>query len=155
VKPPVRLRGFELQVFWTVFSGTLVFVVGQIVLNSFIEPWQRQREAVARVAYILDRYNAEILTPGVAKREAMDEAATELRRSMADLTVGPNAIPFYGALSRFLKLPSNCDLREAQKHLWGLSNSIHDQHSTNADARLSITTERLRIKLWSREDPDA
>ncbi len=49
----------------------------------------------------------------------MDEAATELRRCMADLSAGPNIIPFYDKLHRILNLPSTKDLRVAQRAALG------------------------------------
>lgn len=88
-------------------------------MRLFIEPWQRQREVISRVPVVLDRYNAETGTPGIGEEAAMDEAATELRRCMADLSAGPNIIPFYDKLHRILNLPSTKDLRVAQRAALG------------------------------------
>lgn len=141
-----------LQVFLTVFSGTLLFVFGQIILRVFVEPWQRQRGHVARVAYVLERYGAQYSNPGYGTPKAQDEAAAELRRCVADLTEGANGIPYYEKLHRLIGLPRKDHLREAQKNLWGLSNTVHDGSVEGLPDRLRVIKNRLGIELWSEEE---
>lgn len=137
-----------MQIFLTVVSGTLVLVIGQIALKAVIEPWQHLREAIARVAYVLDLYQAQYGNPGVGTREAQDEAATELRRCMAELSASAFRIPFYDFFARAVKLPSKEDLHEVQKHLWELSNSVHRGSTDRLTGKLEIIQERLGIELW-------
>ncbi|MBP7241454.1 hypothetical protein [Amaricoccus sp.] len=82
----------------------------------------------------------------------MDEAATELRRCMADLSTGPNSIPFYDKLHRILNLPSKEDLRVAQRNLWGLSNSVYDSgNAGSAAGRRQKIESALKVKTWGSE----
>lgn len=53
-----------MQIFWTVLAGVLVFLLGQIVLKSLIEPRQRLREAISRVAHVLLMYQASYANLG-------------------------------------------------------------------------------------------
>jgi hypothetical protein len=136
-----------MQVFATVLSGTLVFVLGQIILKLLIEPWQRQRESIALVASALTFYAPEYGNPGVGTAEAQDEAARELRRCAADLNASASRIPFHDFWARIMKSPSRDDLFVAERHLFGLSNTVHSGSTDSLPGRLRVITQRLRIEL--------
>lgn len=41
------------QVFWTVFSGVVIYVLGQIILKWFIDPAQDARRAISQIGFVL------------------------------------------------------------------------------------------------------
>ncbi|WP_129590223.1 hypothetical protein [Roseovarius nitratireducens] len=134
-----------MNVFFVVLSGTLVFVLGQIALRLFIEPWQRCRESIARVAYVLDRYPAVYSNPGVGTRESQDVAAKEIRECVAELTYCAHGVPLYRVFVTLGALPRKTDIFAAQQQLIGLSNTVHNGSTDGLPGRLRTIKESLGI----------
>lgn len=63
------MNGFVI-IFTTVVSGTLVFVVGQIILKFIIEPIHKQKEIIGEIADALIYY-ANLYTHPVFKDSEM------------------------------------------------------------------------------------
>ena len=106
-------------------SGVFVFVIGQTILKLFVEPWQKQRECIAKIAHHLLLYANVYSNPGVGTPEANSEASMETRKLASELIASCHRIPFYKFLASMKLLPAIEKILEVQKHLIGLSNSTH------------------------------
>ena len=134
-----------LSVFLTILTGVLVFVLGQIVLKLFIEPWQRQRECVAQIASNLMYYANVYSNPGIGTKERNIEAADETRRMACELYASCIRIPLYRCVSRSRMFIDMDSVNIAHKQLIGLSNSTVDGNtSTNGD-RVDMIRKHLKI----------
>lgn len=125
-----------MAVFLTIISGVLVFVIGQTVLKLFVEPWQKQRECIAKIANLLLYYGNVYSNPGVGTEEKNREASQETRRIASELIESHYRIPMYSKLSRTGLFPSIETMREATRLLIGLSNSTHNGDPDRNSARV-------------------
>ena len=136
-----------MSIFLTIISGVAVFVIGQTILKLFVEPWQVQRECIAKIAHHLLLYANVYSNPGVGTDEANMEASTATRKLSAELIASCLRIPFYDALSSWKLFPKMKQIVEAQKNLIGLSNSTHSGDPLhNASCSVKIK-EALGIKF--------
>lgn len=134
-----------MAVFLTIISGVAVFVLGQIALKLFVDPWQRQRECVAHIAYILLYYANVYSNPGVVTKEKNDEASVETRRAASELVASSYRIPCYSFVSKSQMFPTLETINEVRKQLIGLSNSTHDGDPLTNGARVDKIRTLLRI----------
>ena len=110
----------------TILGGLLIYVVGQLVSQLFIDPITSLRKAVGEVADTVIFYANIYANPGVVPKETADEAAEALRQKAALLRVRAHAIPWYW-LPRLIRLvPSHKEIHEASRSLIGLSNGVHN-----------------------------
>jgi hypothetical protein len=86
----------------TIFTGALVFVLGQILQRFVFEPIQEQARAIGNIAHALLAF--EHLDPISHKADDLEEASKNLRQLAAQLRAGLRLIPFYGffELCRFV-----------------------------------------------------
>ncbi|MHA1279697.1 MAG: hypothetical protein ACTSQ8_21040 [Candidatus Helarchaeota archaeon] len=134
-----------MTVFFTIISGVVVFVLGQIALKLFVEPWQRQRDCVAQIAHVLMYYANVYSNPGLGTEERNSEASVETRRVASELIASCYRIPFYRIVSRSPLFPSMDEVNDARKHLIGLSNSTHDGEPLKNGARVNKIRQMLKI----------
>ena len=121
--------GSEIQlmiIFLTILSGVFVFVLGQITLKLFVDPWQKQRECISMIAHHLLLYANVYANPGTGTDDINNEASTETRKLAAELIASCKRIPFYNALTKIKLFPTMEVILKVQKHLVGLSNSTHN-----------------------------
>lgn len=136
-----------MSIFLTIISGVAVFLLGQTVLKLFVEPWQVQRECIAKIAHHLLLYANVYANPGVGTDEANREASTETRKLASELIASCRRIPFYDALSKWGVFPRMESILEAQKNLIGLSNSTHSGDPLHNASRSDKIKELLDIKF--------
>ena len=133
----------------TVLTGTTLFVIGQIVSKFLIEPILEQRRVIGEIAYSLIFYARDYTSPGLGKRDRMDEASEVLRQHASQLRARTHAIPWYGFWALLRRVRKYEDVLEASKRLIGLSNSIHQgdglrnyQLARDIEKLLGIRTDR-------------
>jgi len=136
-----------MTIFLTIISGVTVFLIGQTVLKLFVEPWQVQRECMAKIAHHLLLYANVYSNPGIGTEEANREASTETRKLASELIASCHRIPFYNALSKCGLFPKRESILEAQKNLIGLSNSTHSGEPLHNASRSDKIKELLDIQL--------
>lgn len=54
---------FYNTTFTTVLSGSLVFIIGQLLLELFIKPWEEYKKTKSKIIFFLYRYKECILNP--------------------------------------------------------------------------------------------
>lgn len=120
-------------VFYTVLSGTLVLVIGQLIKSFFIEPIIELHKLIGEIDYSLHFYADLYANPGVAKSELMDEAKNTIRQQASQLRAKAYAIRLFWLRKNVI---------EASDVLTRLSNSIHE-----GNAQLNIEDRNKIRKL--------
>lgn len=140
----------DYTVFFTVLSGALTYVLGQLALKLIIEPVQELRKTVGRIAHALIHRANVIHNPGIPSPEIMDETMTQLRTLSSELQSHLYLIPRYSVTARLFRLPTLKQITEASTALIGLSNSVHrssmDVYEVNAK-RVESICDSLGIYL--------
>ncbi len=133
-------------VFQTVFSGVLIFVVGQIIVRFLIDPIQEFKKTIGKISYELKFY-ANVYTAIDIAPETFWDLSKILRELASELEANYNAIPIRDLISFFSLIPSTNKLKEVSKLLITLSNSAGDKEYTikNAESADKIR-ENLGIK---------
>ena len=73
------------SVFWTVFSGTVVYIFGQIALKLVIEPVHDLKKTIGMISHALIECANVIYNPGVLTKDVLDETSRELRNLASQL----------------------------------------------------------------------
>lgn len=124
------------DIFFTVTSGFLVFVLGQIAIIFIVKPIKNFKKVIGEIQHTIIYY-ANIFSPMFGDETKKDEASKKFRTLGAELISSMKVIPFYESF-RLFGLPSNKKIREAHSALIGLSNSVgkidKDRFKTIAEA---------------------
>lgn len=112
-------------VFWTVLSGVVTYVLGQLAVKLLIDPVQEMKRTIGQVAHALIEHANVISNPGVPSREVMDVSSKLLRSLSAQLQSHLYLVPGYEFSARVFGLPASANVLEATGLLIGLSNSLH------------------------------
>jgi len=129
------------QIFWTIFSGVLIFVLGQIIQQLIIEPYLQYKKVVGEIDNKLKFY-ANVTTNSMISEELVKEAVDILRKLSCDLESS------YKMMSIRMG-PSAKDISEAATGLIFLSNSTGINNNQYSDKRVDriIDTEVKIRKL--------
>ena len=137
-------------VFFTVLSGVLTYIAGQLLLKLVIEPVHEMRRTIGEISHTLIERANVIGNPGVPSGEVMNAASEELRKHSAKLNAHLYLIPSYDATAWVFRLPKRQQVLDASGNLIGLSNSIfrnNDRvHRTNAK-RVETVCDSLGIYM--------
>lgn len=124
-----------MTIFLTIFTGVIVFVLGQTILKLFVEPWQQQRECIAKISNAMVMYANSYLTPGVLSNDEILRISKETRSLAAELAASYNRIPFYITLQKSSIFPSLENIRTVQSNLIGLSNGLGNNANPDKNER--------------------
>lgn len=112
-------------VFWTVLSGVITYILGQLAVKLLIDPIQEMKRAIGQVAHALIDLANVIANPGVASHEVMDAASKHLRSLSSQLQSHLYLVPVCRASAWLFRLPEMAHVVEATGLLIVLSNSLH------------------------------
>lgn len=112
-------------VFFTVLSGVLTYVAGQLVLKLVLDPVHELRKTIGQVAHTLILRANIISNPGVPSKEVMDATSDELRALSSQLQSHLYLVPKYSLTAKVFRLPTLRQISEASSALIGLSNSVY------------------------------
>lgn len=140
------------SIFWTIISGVLIFILGQIFVEAILKPHKRFKELKAKISYSLVLYGNIYSSPliremsSVAELGEYEAVGSELRKLASELT---------GYLEERWsvtgKVNSN-NISKAASALIGLSNTLivsecHvDRARENNSRRVEIIKESLKIQ---------
>lgn len=126
-----------MAIFSTIVVGVFVFVLGQIILKSLIEPIQKLREVISEVIFYLANDHSIIHGASVLEKEEVLSAGKNLKRLGAKLISSQNLIPFYGKIQNICGLPGPDRIALAAKRLSLISNSMFGDSADKFD-RLNL-----------------
>jgi hypothetical protein len=135
-----------VTIFWTVFSGVLTFVLGQIVLKLVIEPVHEFKKTIADIALSLIEYANIYSNPGVTGEEKEKQVSEKLRNLASRINAHMYLIPYTALTSGLFGLPSHPKVLASVHDLIGLSNSVFKSPSDLVPTNL-MRAERIRIAL--------
>ena len=112
-----------------IVSAVSIFVVGQFILKSIIEPIQELKKEIAVILGDLIFYANIYSNPGTAEKEVIDKASNVLRKYSSELIAKSSIIPFYNLWYYLRLVPSYKDIENVSSNLIGLSNSLYSSPS--------------------------
>ena len=114
------------NVFITVISGVLVFVLGQLFNEYFLKPIQDYKQLRAKIAYHLTLYAHFYMNPITIDQSNEDyqNASYEIRKLAAEVDSIIELKPFANFFIARKKI-----LREVSKNLIGISNGFYSNDS--------------------------
>ena len=112
-----------MQVFLTVFSGVLVFVIGQIFLKLVIDPVHQLKRIISDISFALIQYANVWRSPDLPYEEDKEllEATGEFRKLASLLNASRYLIPIYNQTKIIFFLPKGKELDSAGQNLIALS----------------------------------
>ena len=114
----------------TVSGSVTVFVIGQLLTRTIIDPIHDLKKTIGELDFALIFHARAIHTP-IGKREDEDKTQEALRKIASDLRSKVRVIPVYGFWSICSCLPERKDILEASGQIIGLSNSVHKEDRTD------------------------
>jgi hypothetical protein len=116
--------GVNNQVFNTVISGTLVFVLGQTIQQFILEPVQKYRKTVGKIDNRLKFYS-NIITSNIFENDKtmLNEITDSIRNLSCDLESSYKQIPLTKLLASLGVIESEKDVAKAAQALIFLSNA--------------------------------
>lgn len=137
----------NMSIFLTIISGVIVFVIGQTILKLFVEPWQTQRECIAKISNNLLLYANVYGTVGATGIDETKIISVEIRKLAAELIASCNRIPYYEQIAKTKIFPSFEIILKVQKNLIGLANSLNNGDSSHNQDRAEEIKNLLNIKF--------
>jgi hypothetical protein len=130
--------------FFTVLSGTAVFVLGQLLLKFVIEPIKELKEVLGEIQFALIYHEQSIHTPSGnrAEEDAAQDAIVDLA---SRLRAKAEAVPCYHCISKSSKgfIPPKNQVVDASKALIGISHSMHAENRSERNHKRVKTIEKL------------
>ncbi|MER2511517.1 MAG: hypothetical protein ABTQ25_03690 [Nitrosomonas ureae] len=114
----------DFTVFFTVLSGVITFVIGQLIVKLLLDPVQDMKKTIGQVSHTLVERAYVLANPGVPTKEKMDDTSDSLRMLSSQLHAHLYLIPSYDKTFKVFHLPSKEKLLVASTALIGLSNSV-------------------------------
>lgn len=133
-----------MEIFLTVISGVLVFVLGQIINSFYIQTLIKQKETIGKISdaiiYYANLYTSPInrADSDFDRKEERNKAHEIFRNLAAELISRTQQIPSYQFLSFLRIVIDKKVIIEARKNLIGLSNGMwpgHDDFEHNIRRR--------------------
>lgn len=129
------------NVFWTIFAGVCVFVLGQLFIELILNPIKRYKKIKANIAYCLVFYANIYLNPITTKeyfdnkieKNTRDEIRERIRKLAADLSSFTE--------ERFFDWPNVKAIKEVSSLLIGLSNSLE---SSDPNRQVEYNDDRVK-----------
>lgn len=111
--------------FLIIFTGVMVFILGQISLELIIKPVKDLKIVIAEIAFYKTEYANIYSNPVDNKGSDKAQMASEKFRTLSsELLSKKHLIIWYKPVAWIFRLPSMGNIREASGHLIGLSNGF-------------------------------
>jgi hypothetical protein len=135
------------QVFYTVLSGVLVFVLGQILQKFFLEPLQTYKKTVGEIDNKLKFY-ANILVNRGFNQKTLNNVANTMRTLSCQIESEYKQIPFTEVLSQLGFIESKENIAKVSQGLIFLSNAggKNDIETRECGQEINQIREILKIE---------
>lgn len=134
------------DVFITVFSGVLVFIMSQFLLRLVLEPIIKYKKTIAKIDNKLKFYSNIICNPSLAKGGLFNdyfEAKNVLRELSCELESNYKTIPFKLVLIFMNLILSRENISDAATDLIWLSNTVGQQDETGTINIPILSSEKM------------
>ncbi len=135
-----------METFFTVLAGVLVFVIGQIIVQVWLNPLQQLKNAIVDVSEVLTKHEGTIISLAIAPLEARKTVSQDMAIMAARLSGRRELIPFYAKARLLYTLPSQTNIQEAIGSLNAISNYVVGSHK-NAGIIASYCNQEVRHAL--------
>ncbi|SFP85392.1 hypothetical protein [Hydrogenimonas thermophila] len=136
-----------MELFATVISGVLIFVLGQLLLKLVVEPLQELKKEIALTLDSLFFYKYKISSPNANLEKDIFEVSSILRKHSSNLEVKSSIIPFYNCWYKLRILPSKKNIKKATNKLIGISNSLSPNNNNNNGIENSFQVKEVKTLL--------
>jgi hypothetical protein len=137
------------QVFYTVISGTLVFVLGQILQRFLLEPIKEYKKTVGKIDNKLKFYSNVLTNPIFSKDRKMIVEITDIMRTLScEIESAYKQIPLTSWLSKLKIVERKKDIAKVAQDLIFLSNAGGRDESRidKCDERINEIRRLLKIE---------
>jgi len=139
----------ENQVFFTILSGTLVFVIGQIVQRFLLEPIKEYKKIVGTIDNKL-KYYSNILTNTIFSQDKkmLVEITDVMRGLSCDIESAYKQIPLTKGLSKLKFIETKEEIADVAQGLIFLSNvgGRDESRIDKCDERINEIRKHLKIE---------
>ena len=116
--------GATMTVFFTIFAGVSIFVIGQILLKMILEPIQELKKAIGDIEYNLVEYAQVYANPKPPDHEHQTEMSRRMRALASNLNARMCVVPAYDKIGALFGLPMQQNVVLARRELIALSNGF-------------------------------
>lgn len=138
--------------FFTVLAGVFVFVMGQIIVQVWLDPLQKLKAAIVDVSEVLAKHEGAIISLSTAPPEARRVISQDMALMSVRLSGRRELIPLYESAKLIYALPSQTKIHEAIGSLNAISNYVVGTHE-NAGILASYCNQEIRDALGLYVDP--
>lgn len=92
-------------VFFTVISGVLTYVLGQLVVKIVLDPVQDMKKTIGQIAHALIERANITSNPGVPAEDVIDETSKLFRQLSSQLQSHLYLVPCYKITATVFRLP--------------------------------------------------
>ena len=126
LKNKLSKKSSAMQVFLTIITGVLVFVVSQLLLKLVIEPVQQLKRVISNISFALILYANVWPVAGLPLEEdkEIEKIYNEFNKLASLLNASRDLIPIYHQIKKIFYLPTAKEISSAKSALIGLSNII-------------------------------
>lgn len=137
-----------MTIFFTILTGVLVYVLGQLILKLLIEPVQELKREISKIVYDLIFHSNKLTNPAARDSPEMIEACKIMRQHSSLLHSATHLVPLYRYTHIFFGLPSRKQIKSATGGLFFLSNSFDGNLRNQAALNLyAIQDIKLGLKI--------
>lgn len=123
-----------ITVFTTVFTGVIVYVLGQIIVKCALDPYISFKEHLGKISSLLLREQSKIMN-----FKANAELINELKLSAGLLIAKSKAIPCYKHFSKMGLLPVYNNVIDASHHLNLIASRLEQCGYTHSNSKASLS----------------
>jgi len=116
-----------MEIFATIITGVIVYVLGQFTLKLIIEPIQDLKKEIQQILNDCSYYSGVATNmPHIDEKRILETRKTFRQRSTS-LRSKYKIIPFINFFSVIKVIPSSHNLSEASSRLMGISNTVSSE----------------------------
>jgi len=111
-----------MQIFLTVISGVLIFVLGQIIQTFFLKPILDLKVVLGEISHKV-KFHTNVITNSGIKEQLVDWSSKDMRDLSCQLESKYLAIPFRDFFGFINAIPKRNNIKKATEYLILLSNA--------------------------------
>lgn len=135
-----------MEIFWTITTGTSIYVLGQIIQIFFIKPINDFKIVLGEISHKA-KFHSNIITNSGIKEELIKWSSDDMRDLSCQLESKYLIIPWSTLFSSLKIIPNRKNVREAASHLIRLANAS-GQHGYEAKNDETINKIKKLLKIY-------